>query len=40
MVIDASVSEIPTGSLSFGAGYSSARGLGGIIEYSRKKFFG
>ena len=35
-----SVSETPTGSLSFGAGYSSAKGLGGIIEYSERNFLG
>tara|TARA_A200000113_G_scaffold225337_1_gene245858 strand:+ start:1663 stop:3963 length:2301 start_codon:yes stop_codon:yes gene_type:complete len=40
VVIDVSVGEIPTGSLSFGAGYSSARGLGGIIEYSERNFLG
>ena len=34
------VSGKPTGSLTFGAGYSSAAGLGGIIEYGEKNFFG
>ena len=30
--------EMPTGSLTFGAGYSSAAGLGGIIEYGERNF--
>ena len=40
VIIDASVREMPTGSLSFGAGYSSAKGLGAIVEYSEKNFLG
>ena len=40
VIIDVRVSEKPTGSLSFGAGYSSANGLGGIIEYEEKNFLG
>ena len=31
---------MPTGSLTFGAGYSSAAGLGGIIEYGERNFLG
>ena len=34
------VEEKPTGTLSFGAGYSSDSGLGGIFEYSEKNFLG
>ena len=34
------VIERPTGSLTFGAGYSSAAGLGGLIEYGEKNFLG
>ena len=33
VVIDVNVIEKPTGSLTFGAGYSSEAGLGGLIEY-------
>ena len=40
VVIDVKVVEKPTGSLTFGAGYSSATGLGGIIEYGEKNFLG
>lgn len=40
VIIDVNVREKPTGSLSFGAGYSSANGLGGIIEYGEKNFLG
>ena len=40
VVIDVDVIEKPTGSLTFGAGYSSATGLGGIIEYGEKNFLG
>ena len=40
VVIDVRVSEKPTGTLTFGAGYSSAAGLGGIIEYGEKNFLG
>ena len=40
VVIDVKVVEKPTGSLTFGAGYSSAAGLGGIIEYGERNFLG
>ena len=40
MVIDVKVIEKPTGSLTFGAGYSSEAGLGGIIEYGERNFLG
>ena len=40
VIVDVNVREKPTGSLSFGAGYSSASGLGGIIEYGEKNFLG
>ena len=40
VIIDVRVTEKPTGSLTFGAGYSSAAGLGGIIEYGEKNFLG
>ena len=40
VVIDVKVIERPTGSLTFGAGYSSAAGLGGLIEYGEKNFLG
>ena len=40
VIIDVNVIEKPTGSLTFGAGYSSAAGLGGLIEYGEKNFFG
>ena len=40
VIVDVNVREKPTGSLSFGAGYSSANGLGGIIEYGEKNFLG
>ncbi len=38
VIIDVRVKEKPTGSLTFGAGYSSAAGLGGIVEYGEKNF--
>ena len=40
VVIDVKVIERPPGSLTFGAGYSSAAGLGGLIEYDEKNFLG
>lgn len=40
VVIDVKVIEKPTGSLTFGAGYSSEAGLGGLIEYGEKNFLG
>lgn len=40
VVIDVEVVEKPTGSLTFGAGYSSQTGLGGIIEYGERNFLG
>ena len=40
VIIDLAVGEKPTGSLSLGAGYSSALGLGGIIEYRERNFIG
>ena len=40
VIIDLAVSEKPTGSLSLGAGYSTALGLGGIIEYRERNFIG
>ena len=40
VIIEVEVEEQPTGTLSFGAGYSSASGLGGIIEYAEKNFIG
>ena len=40
VIIDVRVKEKPTGSLTFGAGYSSAAGLGGIVEYGEKNFLG
>ena len=40
IVVKVKVEEKPTGTLSFGAGYSSASGLGGIVEYSEKNFLG
>ena len=38
VIVDVNVVEKPTGSLTFGAGYSSATGLGGLIEYGEKNF--
>ena len=40
VVIDVNVVEKPTGSLTFGAGYSSQAGLGGLVEYGEKNFLG
>ena len=40
VIVEVEVKEQPTGTLSFGAGYSSASGLGGIIEYAEKNFIG
>ena len=40
VIVDVNVVEKPTGSLTFGAGYSSATGLGGLIEYGEKNFLG
>ena len=39
VVIDVEVVEQPTGSLTFGAGYSNETGLGGIIEYGERNFW-
>ena len=40
VVVDVQVLEIPTGSLTFGAGYSSEAGLGALIEYGERYFLG
>ena len=40
VIIDAKVTEIPTGSLTFGAGYSSQAGLGALVEYGERNFLG
>ncbi len=40
VIIDVEVKEQPTGTLSFGAGYSSASGFGGLIEYKERNFLG
>jgi len=40
VVINAKVVEKPTGSLTFGAGYSSQAGLGLLVEYSERNFLG
>ena len=40
VVVDVKVVEAPTGSLNFGASYSTATGLGGIIEYSERNLLG
>ena len=40
VIIDARVTEIPTGSLTFGAGYSSHAGLGALVEYGERNFLG
>ena len=40
VIIDVQVVEKPTGSLTFGAGYSSEGGLGGLIEYGERNFLG
>ena len=38
VIIDVKVTETPTGSLTFGAGYSSQAGLGALVEYTRETF--
>ena len=40
IIIDVKVTETPTGSLTFGAGYSSQAGLGALVEYSERNFLG
>ncbi len=40
VVVDVKVEEAPTGSLSFGASYSTAVGAGGLVEYSERNFLG
>ncbi len=40
VVVDVKVIEAPTGSLSFGASYSTAAGAGGLMEYAEKNFLG
>jgi outer membrane protein insertion porin family len=40
VIIEVNVVEKPTGSLNFGAAYSTAAGLGGTIEYGEKNFLG
>jgi len=40
LVINAKVVEKPTGSLTFGAGYSSQAGLGLLVEYGERNFLG
>ncbi len=40
VVVDVKVTEAPTGSLSFGASYSTAAGAGGLLEYAEKNFLG
>ena len=40
VIIDAKVVEQPTGSLTFGAGYSSQAGLGALVEYGERNFLG
>ena len=40
VVVDVKVEEAPTGSLSFGASYSTAAGAGGLVEYSERNFLG
>jgi len=40
VIIDARVVEKPTGSLTFGAGYSSQAGLGFLAEYGERNFLG
>lgn len=40
VIIDVNVAEQPTGSMSFGASYSTNDGLGGIIEYNERNFLG
>lgn len=40
VVIDLKVVEKPTGSLTFGAGFSSEAGLGALVEYGERNFLG
>ncbi|MGA0300791.1 MAG: outer membrane protein assembly factor BamA [Paracoccaceae bacterium] len=40
VVVDVKVEEAPTGSLSFGASYSTSAGAGGLVEYSERNFLG
>jgi len=40
VVVDVKVEEAPTGSLSFGASYSTATGAGGLVEYGERNFLG
>ena len=40
VVVDVKVEEAPTGSLTFGASYSTAAGAGGLVEYSERNFLG
>ncbi len=40
VVVDVKVTDAPTGSLSFGASYSTAAGAGGLMEYAEKNFLG
>lgn len=40
VIVQIEVEEKPTGMLSFGAGYSSDTGLGGLIEYAEQNFLG
>ena len=40
VIVDVKVTEAPTGSLSFGASYSTASGGGGLLEYAEKNFLG
>ena len=40
VIVQVEVEEKPTGMLSFGAGYSSDTGLGGLIEYAEQNFLG
>lgn len=40
VVVDVKVEEAPTGSLSFGASYSTQAGAGGLVEYSERNFLG
>ncbi len=40
VVVDVKVEEAPTGSLSFGASYSTSAGAGGLVQYSERNFLG
>ena len=40
VVVDVKVEEAPTGSLSFGASYSTEAGAAGLVEYSERNFLG